>query len=154
MERCRIDLVDEAGAGADWDAALVQRAVDAALAEDGMDACLLTILLVDDAESARLHREHFDDGEPTDVMTFPDGQEDPESGLHHLGDLAIGVAVARREAARRGRPVAHELALYALHGLLHLLGHDDVDPRDQEVMWQVQRRLLAPLGIAIEEHPG
>lgn len=151
--RVSIDFVEAAVAGADLDRALVRRAVAAALAEDGMDGCALTVLLVDDAGSARLHGEHFGDPTPTDVMTFPDGQDDPESGRHRLGDLAVGVGVARREAARRGVPVAHELALYVLHGVLHLLGHDDADPRDQEEMWQVQRRLLAPLGIAIEEKP-
>jgi probable rRNA maturation factor len=151
--RVVIDFIDEGGAGADLDRSLVRRAVAAALAEDGMAACALTVLLVDDAGSARLHGEHFDDPTPTDVMTFPDGQDDPESGRHRLGDLAVGVAVARREAARRGVPVAHELTLYVLHGVLHLLGHDDVDARDQAAMWRVQRNLLAPLGIALEEKP-
>lgn len=130
--------------------ALAQRAVDAALARDGLDRRQLCVLLVDDAESARLHREHFDDPAPTDVMSFPDGAEDPESGLQRLGDLAVGLDVARRLAAERGRPVAEELALYVLHGALHLLGFDDVDDADRAEMWRVQREIMAALGVAID----
>ena len=86
-------------------------------------------------------------------MSFPDGSTDPESGARLLGDLAVGVQVAERVAAERGRPVADELALYILHGLLHLLGYDDEDEADAREMWTVQRRLLAGAGIVIEDEP-
>jgi probable rRNA maturation factor len=151
MMRC---LIEWDGPLAEVDAALCQRAVDAALAEDAMDGCQLVVRLVDDAESAALHRQHFGDPEATDVMTFPDGTTDPESGRHRLGDLAVGVGVARRVAAERGRPVAEELALYVLHGVLHLLGHDDRDAGDRAAMWGVQRRIMADLGIEIGAEPG
>ena len=150
--RCRIDLIDETG-GARVDLAQVQTVVDAALAGDGMQDCVLTVLLVGEAGSAELHRVHFSNPEPTDVMTFPDGGADPDSGRTHLGDLAVCVDVARREAHERGRETSAELTLYILHGLLHLLGFDDEDPRDQLEMWAVQRRLLATVGIDLEPEP-
>ncbi len=150
---CRIDLLDETG-GAPLDHARIQAVVDAALAEDGMTDTQLTVLVVDDAESARLHGEHFADPAPTDVMTFPDGSTDPETGCHRLGDLAVNAAEAARIAAERGRTAADELTLYVLHGVLHLLGYDDLDPGDQREMWAVQRRLLAGVGIALEAEPG
>lgn len=130
------------------------RVVALALAEAGIGRCALTVLLVGDARSAELHRRHFADPSPTDVMTFPDGSVDPRSGRLLLGDLAVGVAVARREAAARGRTLADELTLYVLHGVLHLLGHDDRTPRLQARMWAVQRRLLARVGIPLEDRPG
>lgn len=129
---------------------LAQRAVEAALARDRLRRRSLCVLLVDDAGSARLHGEHFGDATPTDVMSFPDGAVDPSSGLTRLGDLAVGLNVARRVAAQRGRPVDEELALYVLHGCLHLLGHDDVADADSAEMWTVQRAIMAKLGIAID----
>lgn len=129
---------------------LAQRAVDAALARDALEGRLLCVLIVDDAESSRLHQEHFGDATPTDVMSFPDGAEDPDSGRVRLGDLAVGLDVARRLAAERGRPVEEELALYVLHGALHLLGFDDIDDDDRAEMWAVQREIMSGLGISID----
>ncbi len=113
----------------------------------------VVVRLVDDAESARLHGEHFADPTPTDVMTFPDGSRDPASGRVQLGDLAIGIDVARRVAAARGRRSADEVVLYVLHGALHLLGHDDQTPDDLAAMWAEQRRILAEVGIDLEPTP-
>ncbi len=129
---------------------LAARAVELALAGDRLRQRSLCVLIVDDAESARLHDEHFDDPTPTDVMSFPDGSPDPSSGLTRLGDLAVCLDVARRVAAQRARPVDEELALYVLHGMLHLLGHDDVDEADREAMWAVQRTVMTKLGITID----
>ena len=151
--RLALDVLDRSGGRTRIGRARLQRVLDAALAEADGARASLTVLLVGDGESARLHAEHFADPTPTDVMTFPDGEVDPESGLVHLGDLAVGVDVARREARARGRPLADELTLYVLHGLLHLLGYDDVSAAKLRRMWGAQRRLLAEVGIEIEERP-
>lgn len=150
---CIIDLIDETGR-ASPDLVRLQQVIDAAIATDGLGPSALTVLLVDDAESARLHQEHFDDPETTDVMTFPDGSADPETGRTHLGDLAVCVDVAERAARERGRSTSDELTLYVLHGVLHLLGYDDIDADDQAAMWAEQRRLLATAGIELEAEPG
>jgi probable rRNA maturation factor len=152
--RCELAIIDRARRRARLDRARVQRVLDAALAARRLRACSLSVLLVDDDESARLHAQHFQDPTATDVMTFPDGGTDPETGLRHLGDLAVGVEVARREAATRRRRVGDELILYVLHGLLHLIGFDDVTPAQQRRMWAEQRRLLAAEGIPLEAEPG
>jgi probable rRNA maturation factor len=135
------------------DPAIVQAACDAALARDGLGPAGLAVLLVDTAESARLHAEHFDDPTPTDVMSFPDGEMDPETGLPRIGDLAVCVDVAAERAAGDPRRCHDELVLYVLHGLLHCLGYDDIDPDDRADMWAVQREILSPLGIAVEDGP-
>ena len=150
---CVIDLIDETGR-ASIDRVRIQQVVDAAIATDGLGPCALTVLLIDDTESARLHQEHFGDPDTTDVMTFPDGSDDPESGRTHLGDLAVCVDVAERVARERGRSASDELTLYVLHGVLHLLGYDDIDLDDQAAMWAEQRRLLATVGIDLEAQPG
>jgi probable rRNA maturation factor len=126
--------------------------LDAATRKPGIRRASLTILLVGDQESARLHAQHFNDPTTTDVMTFPDGSANPATGILHLGDLAVCVDVAAREGTSRGRSTGDELTLYCLHGLLHLIGYDDVTPKKQARMWQAQRRLLAKVGIGIEKN--
>lgn len=149
---CAIDFIDETD-GAPLDRERIQRVVDAALAEEGMTNCALTVLVVADEESSRLHQEHFGDPDATDVMTFPDGSVDPQSGLTLLGDLAVGADVAARAAADRGRHTTDELTLYVLHGLLHILGYDDLEADERQEMWNAQRRLLAGVGIELEAEP-
>ncbi len=153
MTRARLSIVNHTAQRVEIDHARLQAVLDAALAEDGIAAAELALLLVDDAESARLHAQHFDDAEPTDVMTFPDGSINPETSLTRLGDLAICVDVAHREGLARGRSTGDEIILYALHGVLHLQGYDDEAEADLAEMWATQRRLLATVGIAIEAEP-
>jgi probable rRNA maturation factor len=107
------------------------------------------VRFVGDEESARLHGEHFSDPSSTDVMTFPNGSQDPGNGALLLGDLAVCIDVAHREANKRQRSVADELILYILHGMLHLLDYDDVETADRDRMWKAQQRLLESVGISL-----
>ncbi|MGQ9808404.1 MAG: rRNA maturation RNase YbeY [Armatimonadota bacterium] len=86
----------------------------------------LSLLLTGDAEMARLHQEWMGLPGPTDVLSFP--QDDPREGPApgaSLGDVAISLDTAARQAAEAGIPLAHEVLLLAVHGTLHLLGYDD-----------------------------
>jgi probable rRNA maturation factor len=150
MPRCALTIVNRSGRRPRLRRDRLRAVVDAALAAAKRENCSITVLLVDTKASARLHETHFADPSATDVMTFPDGDLDPETGRRHLGDLAVCVNVARRAAAARRRAVGDELILYILHGLLHLLGHDDRKSRDRAKMWAMQRRLLAGVGIGLE----
>ncbi|MSQ41942.1 MAG: rRNA maturation RNase YbeY [Dehalococcoidia bacterium] len=107
------------------------------LAAEGAGDASLTLVLAGDALLRRLNREHRGLDEPTDVLSFPtaEGEEgaegepfpggDPaEGGARYLGDIAVSVSTARRQARRAGLALDEELAHLALHGLLHLLGYD------------------------------
>jgi probable rRNA maturation factor len=152
-KRCSIAIVNRSTRPLDLHLAQVQQVVDAALEEAGVDACQLSVLVVDEAESATLHRRHFSDDSPTDVMTFPDGSRDPETGLRLLGDLAICVGIAERIARERQRRVDDELCLYILHGVLHILGYDDQDEAEAQRLWSTQQRLMATIGVDIGSEP-
>ena len=80
----------------------------------------------------------------TDVLSFPAA---PTPGSPLLGDLVICLPVARRRAAALRRSLAAELRLYAVHGLLHLLGHDHHTPRDTARMRRQELRLLGESGL-------
>ena len=152
MSPCRINIINSELAP-DLNPQQVQIIVDAALQADGLDKQQVNVLLVDSAESAELHRVHFDDPHETDVMSFPDSSEDPETGCMHLGDLAVCVDVAKSIAEQRGAAYTDEVLLYIIHGLLHLLGYDDIDADDRQEMWDLQRKYLALITISIEERP-
>jgi len=152
MPRLALTILNRSGKRPRYGRARLQRVLDAATKAAGIRRASLTILLVGDKEAAALHGQHFNDPSTTDVMTFPDGSENPATGIQHLGDLAVCVDVAAREGAARERSTGDELTLYCLHGLLHLIGYDDVTSKKQVRMWQAQRRLLAKVGITIEQH--
>jgi probable rRNA maturation factor len=78
----------------------------------------------------------------TDVLSFSAGAVDPETGLFHLGDIAISLPRAARQAAARQAPLEREVMLLAVHGTLHLLGHDHEKPDDKRKMWRAQRQIL------------
>src|SRR5690348_18172269 len=81
-----------------------------------------SVLLTGDAEIQRLNREFRGKNKPTDVLSFPPGENAGRSRT--AGDLAISVETAAREAERLGHGLALELKVLLLHGVLHLAGYD------------------------------
>ena len=92
----------------------------------------------------RLHDEHCGDLAPTDVITF-DLRDTPDGPLD--GDLALGRDVAVRAAAEQGTDARTELLLYAVHGLLHLLGEDDTTDDAYHRMHRREDELLTAIGV-------
>jgi len=83
----------------------------------------------------RLNREFRRIDRPTDVLSFP------ADGPGFLGDVAIDVPYAGRQARKRGHALDREVQLLLAHGVLHLLGHDH--ETDDGEMFRLQRRLVA-----------
>jgi len=102
----------------------------------------IRVRLLSDAGIAALHKDFFGLPDPTDVISFPDGEADPDTGVVHLGDVAVGVRVAEREARARGLEANGEVELYALHGLLHLLGMEDETAAGRRAMARAQTAAL------------
>ena len=107
----------------------------------------LTIRLVDAAESQTLNHDYRDRNYPTNVLSFP-ADLPPELEIPLLGDLVICVPVVNAEAVEQGKPGDAHWAHMVIHGCLHLLGHDHMDDDEAEAMEQLERQLLAELGIA------
>ena len=93
----------------------------------------LSVIIVDDAEIARLHKDFLGVDEPTDCISFPgdDGE---------LGEVYLSLDTATRQASARGHDVASEALLYAVHGTLHLLGYDDQAEADLARMREAERQ--------------
>jgi probable rRNA maturation factor len=99
----------------------------------------MTIAIVSDARVRALNRTFRKKDKATDVLSFPS----EESG--YLGDVVISSGVAARQAEAAGHPLATELRVLALHGLLHLLGYDH--ERDDGQMARLERRLRRQGGL-------
>jgi probable rRNA maturation factor len=145
MSRYDVELQIES----DADAALVARlrqAAETVLRVEGVGTpAALTILLTGNERLQDLNRLYRGLDEPTDVLSFPAGESFPEIETY-LGDIAISVPMAERQAAQGKHTLVEELVLLVVHGVLHLLGYDDVEPSDRETMWGVQRNILRQLG--------
>lgn len=132
---------------------LLERAARAALAHQSESPeCELTLVLTDDARLQELNREYLGIDAPTDVLSFPasekDGAEiDPETGSPYLGDILISLPYAARSAERAGHPLEAEVQLLAVHGVLHLLGHDHAEADEKARMWKAQAEILESLGL-------
>jgi len=96
----------------------------------------LGVRFVSDREMARLNRRFRGVDGTTDVLSFSGGES--AEGLH-LGDIAISIPAARRQARERGHSVEREVETLLLHGLLHCLGHDH--ETDSGEMVRLERRL-------------
>jgi probable rRNA maturation factor len=104
----------------------------------------ISLAFVDNATIHRLNKQYLDHDEPTDVLTFP------YSAAHAKkleGELVIGVEIAQEQAAERGHDVQAELALYVIHGLLHLCGYDDKAPGPEKEMRERERHYLRRAGL-------
>jgi len=109
----------------------------------------LAIVLGDDDYLHKLNLEFLDQDKPTDVLAFPAGHHDPDSGHRYLGDIIISYPRAENQAQIAGHPISSELILLTIHGILHLLGYDHDQPAKEAEMWQIQSEILSGIGIEI-----
>lgn len=113
----------------------------------------VSVVFEDDDHLQELNRQFLDVDSPTDVLSFPSDETDPDSGHHYLGDIIISVPTAARQAVRANHPLQNEIHLLLTHGLLHLLGFDHSEPQQKKEMWQLQASYLNDLGITINQLP-
>ncbi len=111
------------------------------------DSGMLSLVFTDQEHIHSLNLEYAGVDEPTDVLSFADGDIDPTTDRISFGDVIIAVPVAEANASSHNRQLEEELALLVVHGILHLLGFDHASPDDKRVMWDRQSTVLADLGI-------
>ena len=118
----------------------------AAAAQGRIKRADLAIRLVDAKEGRALNRHYRGKDYATNVLSFP--VELPEGiTLPLLGDLVICAPVVAKEALEQGKPLNAHYAHLTIHGVLHLLGLDHEDEREAEAMEQIERDILATLGL-------
>ncbi len=142
---------------------LCRRALEAAFASAAVELgrpVEVGVRLVDDAAIRPLNRTYRGRDRATDVLSFPIlGPEElarlAEAGEPVLlGDIVVALETACRDAERLGRPLSGHLAHLLIHGALHLLGYDHVEPREAEHMEALEERALMRLGGADAQRRG
>jgi probable rRNA maturation factor len=128
---------------------LLKRAVSAALVHQSASLdSELTIVLTDDARLHELNRDYLGVDAPTDVLSFPASETDPETGARYIGDILISIPRAQAQADSAGHPLESELQLLTVHGVLHLLGYDHAQAEEKARMWKAQAEILERLGLS------
>ena len=108
----------------------------------------LEISLVDEAEMTRLHEEWMDEAGPTDVLSFPMDELRPNELSENdevpvvLGDVVICPDVARKQGETAGHGMEQELRILLVHGILHLLGFDHLEPEEEAEMFALQGKIV------------
>jgi probable rRNA maturation factor len=129
------------------DPLLIEHAVQQALAHQQVpEDAEVTIVITDDSRLQALNREFLGQDLPTDVLSFKADYIDPETNRPYLGDVIISFPQAQAQATVGGHTVAAEIQLLAVHGVLHLLGHDHLEAAAKEQMWAAQTEILLQSG--------
>jgi probable rRNA maturation factor len=126
---------------------VIQRAALAVLARQSQ-AGDLSVVLTDDARLRQLNRDYLGADAPTDVLSFPASETDPETGSSYLGDILVSIPRAEAQAQAAGHPLEAEVQLLVVHGVLHLLGYDHANPEEKSRMWAAQAEVLEGIGLA------
>jgi len=132
----------------DFPSALLERAARAALThqKESLDVDL-SIVLTDDARLQEMNRDYLGIDAPTDVLSFPASESDPETGSRYIGDILISIPSAKEQATAAGHALESEVQLLVVHGVLHLLGHDHAEAKEKKKMWKAQSEIFESLGL-------
>jgi probable rRNA maturation factor len=132
--------------------AAIHRAIETAAAMVGAETfdAELAIMLTDDEGIRTLNKNWRGIDKPTNVLSFPAlqpvGPRDDDAP-RMLGDIAIAYQTARAEADAEHKPFENHLSHLAVHGFLHLVGFDHGKDGDADIMEELERKILAQLGI-------
>lgn len=128
---------------------LLQAAQLTLVSTKGTNNSDLSIVIGNDALLNRLNLKYRQVDAPTDVLSFPSGEVDPDTSNLYLGDIVISLPRAQEQASAEGHPLEDELQLLVVHGTLHLLGYDHTEMTDKKSMQAAQDNILNQLGLKL-----
>lgn len=118
----------------------------------------VNLVMVEPETIREMNKTYREVDRVTDVLSFPmlddidDLQNEPDAvfGLVDIGDIYICKQRAMEQAKEYNHSLKRELCFLALHGLLHLLGYDHIEKKDEEVMFPLQDKILNKADIRRE----
>lgn len=124
--------------------AALRRCLEALMRKEGLGGAELEISLVGERRIRSLNREHRRKDAVTDVLSFPIEAKAPKGGRPWcLGEIVIATPVAARQARRARRTLTQQALRLAVHGLVHLQGHDhELGPRAAKRFEALEARYL------------
>ena len=146
---------EKRGLGHNNSAALIKKAVAAALDAEGIaQPCLVSVMLTDEEGIRAVNREFRGIDAATDVLSFPlnelkPGAFDPaccerdfETGAVMLGDMMISVPRCERQGEEFGHGYEREIRYLAVHSVLHLLGYDHMDEGEEKRRMREREKII------------
>lgn len=122
------------------------------LLDHQVDAAVISIAVVDDPTMRQLNRKYLNHDYETDVLSFVLDRNLENGSLE--GEIIVSAETAIRVAARLGIACGDELALYVIHGALHLVDCDDQDPANRRYMRMAESRYASQFGIRYSNPDG
>jgi probable rRNA maturation factor len=113
----------------------------------------ISVSFVDNEQIHSLNKEYRNIDKPTDVLSFPLGENgeydrNPETGAALLGDIVISMEKAIEQAEEYGHTLQREIGYLTVHSMLHLMGYDHVDGGVEAVrMREKEENVLTNLGL-------
>lgn len=136
------------------DPQMLVEAAEAVLAhEEISEQVELSIAVSNDDTIRALNAQYRETDAPTDVLSFPSDEFDPDEQVQYLGDIMISYPRALAQAETAQHPVMNEIRLLVVHGVLHILGYDHLEPEEKAEMWAIQADILTAIGCTINQLP-
>ncbi len=137
---------------------LVRKCCQAVLSEENFtDPAEVSVLFVDNDEIQKLNKLYRSKDMPTDVLSFPLGENgvydiNNETGARLLGDVVISMETALKQAKIYDHSLEREVGFLTVHSMLHLLGYDhETTPLEAAKMHEKEELILEDLGITREQ---
>lgn len=108
-----------------------------------------SIIIVDNKRIHEINKEYRNIDRPTDVISFAleDSEGVEPENYRILGDIYISIDKVKEQAKAYGHSETRELAFLTIHGFLHLLGYDHMEPEEEKIMFAKQEEILNGFGI-------
>ncbi len=118
--------------------------LDAALKHENVSNAIFSVVFMNDEEIHEMNRDYRGVDRVTDVISFAfeDNNDLLYNDIRMLGDIFICIPQMKRQAEEYGHSEKRELAFLAVHGILHLLGYDHMNEKDEKVMFELQELIL------------
>lgn len=130
----------------------VKELLEYAVSYEKLENIIFNIIIIDNQKIHEINLQYRGIDRPTDVISF--ALEDYDDGVsliegmpRTLGDIYISIEKAKEQAEEYGHSLKRELSFLAVHGLLHLLGYDHMNPEDEKIMFERQELILNGFGI-------
>ena len=127
----------------------IKKLLDFALNYLKIDNAIFNIIIVDEEKIQELNKTYRGKDSVTDVISFAleDDKTFNTTEVRMLGDIYISIDRVRSQAEEYGHSFKRELYFLSIHGLLHLLGYDHMNPEDEKKMFTKQEEVLNRYGI-------
>lgn len=131
---------------------VIREAINETLLMEEFDrTCEVSVAVVDEAKIRALNATYREVDAVTDVLSFPDGSTDLDTGVVLLGDVVLCARRAKEQADQFGHSFERELGYLTCHSVLHLLGYDHVDSEaDEKIMRNKQTEVMRRMGLEVK----